>query len=121
MIARWLRMVPVGVAALLAADSSAAAPATARDVDLIRAADRGDIAAVQRLLADGASVRARDAQGRTALVAATYANWVHAARVLVAAGADVNAKDEISNSAYLLAGAHGYLENALCGEAFPVE
>jgi uncharacterized protein len=114
MIARWLRMVPVGVAALLAADSSAAAPATARDADLIRAADRGDIAAVQRLLADGASVRACDAQGCTALLAATYANRVDA-------GADVSAKDEISNNAFLLAGAHGYLENALCGEAFPVE
>jgi uncharacterized protein len=121
MTARWLRMALVGVAALLAADFPAAAPATARDADLIRAAERGDVAAVRRLLADGASVRARDAQGRTALLAATYANRVDAARVLVDAGADVDAKGEISNSAFLLAGAHGDLENALCVEAVPVE
>ncbi len=84
--------------------------APARDAGLIRAAEAGDAAAVKRLLGEGASVRARDGQGRTALVAATYGNRVEAARLLVAAGADVNAQDDLRNSAFLLAGARGYLE-----------
>jgi ankyrin repeat protein len=82
----------------------------ARDAELIRAAEAGDAPAVKRLLAQAASVRARDAQGRTALVAATYGNRVEAARLLIAAGADVNAQDDIRNSAFLLAGARGYLD-----------
>jgi ankyrin repeat protein len=82
----------------------------ARDAELIRAAEAGDAPAVKRLLAQGASVRARDAQGRTALVAATYGNRVEAARRLIAAGADVNAQDDLRNSAFLLAGASGYLD-----------
>ncbi len=46
----------------------ARAQAPARDAELIRAAEAGDATAVKRLLAQGASVRARDARGRTALV-----------------------------------------------------
>jgi uncharacterized protein len=88
----------------------ARAQAPARDAELIRAAEAGDATAVKRLLAQGASVRARDAQGRTALVAATYGNRIEVARLLIAAGADVNAQDDIRNSAFLLAGARGYLE-----------
>ena len=84
--------------------------AAGQDAELIRAAETGDAAAVKRLLADGASVRARDARGRTALLAATQGNHVAAARLLVGAGADVNAQDEIRDSAFLLAGARGYLE-----------
>ena len=45
--------------------------APGRDAELISAAEAGDAAAVKRLLGQGADVRARDAQGRTALVAAT--------------------------------------------------
>jgi hypothetical protein len=96
--------------ALVPGAAPAQNPAAGRDAELIRAAEAGDTPAVQRLLAQGASVRARDAQGRTALVAATYGNRVEAARALIAAGADVNAQDDIRNSAFLLAGARGYLE-----------
>ncbi len=86
------------------------AMAQAPDAALIEAAARGNAAEVRNLLARGAGVRARDAEGRTALVAATYGNHVEAARQLIAAGADVNAQDNIRNSAFLLAGARGYLE-----------
>ena len=54
-------------------------------------------------LAAGASVRARDAGGATALVQAAYGNHLPVARALVEAGADVNAKDETQQSAYLIA------------------
>mgnify|MGYP003950671485 CR=1 FL=1 len=38
------------------------------------AAARGDVAELRRLLATGAAIDARDAQGRTALLVATHAN-----------------------------------------------
>ena len=81
--------------------------APAQDQALIAAAERGDSAAVQQLLREAAGTGARDARGRTALLAATYANRVEAARLLIAAGADVNAKDSIGDSAFLYAGAEG--------------
>jgi len=83
------------------------AAATAQDLALIEAAGRGDLAVVERLIRDGASVRERDAQGRTALLAATQGDRIAAARALIAAGADVNAKDQIEDSPYLYAGAEG--------------
>jgi ankyrin repeat protein len=86
---------------------SAARPDPAQDQALIAAAERGDSAAVQRLLRDGAGVGARDDRGRTALLAATHGNRVEAARLLIAAGADVNAKDAIEDSPFLYAGAEG--------------
>ena len=95
----------------------APAQGAGRDAELIRAAEAGDAAAVKRLLAQRADVHARDAQGRTALVAATYGNHVEAARALIAAGADVNAQDEIRNSAFLLAGARGISKS--CGLRSP--
>jgi ankyrin repeat protein len=101
---------------LLAACIGAVAAPTVRgqapppDEALIKAAEAGDAAEVRRLLARGASVKARDAAGRTALVAATYGNRPDVAKLLIQAGADVNAQDDIRNSAFLLAGARGHLE-----------
>ncbi|MBB3015113.1 ankyrin repeat domain-containing protein [Cupriavidus alkaliphilus] len=77
---------------------------------LREAAARGDAAQVSALLARGASIDARDAQGRTALLLATHHNRVQAARVLIDAGADVNAQDAIHDSPYLYAGARGHNE-----------
>jgi ankyrin repeat protein len=68
-----------------------------RDQALIAASAKGDIAAVERLVAEGANVKARDSRGRTALLAATH-------------GSDVNAKDDIQDSPYLYAGAEGRTE-----------
>jgi ankyrin repeat protein len=81
--------------------------APGQDLALIAAAERGDSAAVQTLLREGASIDARDARGRTALLAATQADRVETARLLIAAGADVNAKDAIEDSPFLYAGAEG--------------
>lgn len=88
-------------------------PAAARatpEQQLRDAAARGDAAQVSALLAQGASIDARDAQGRTALLLATHHNRVQAARVLIDAGADVNAQDAIHDSPYLYAGARGHNE-----------
>jgi ankyrin repeat protein len=77
---------------------------------LIQAASKGDLAVVQRLIGEGASLEARDNRGRTALLAATHANHVAVARALIAAGADVNAKDDVEDSPFLYAGAEGRVE-----------
>jgi len=95
---------------LLAVVDDALAQPGDRDAQLIRAAEAGDAAQVRTLLAQGASVKARDARGRTALLAATQGNRVEAALLLIEAGADVNAQDDIRDSAFLLAGARGYVE-----------
>ncbi|WP_050817208.1 ankyrin repeat domain-containing protein, partial [Bordetella pertussis] len=60
------------------------------------------------LLAGGAPLEARDAQGNTPLLRATQGNHAEAAGALIEAGADVNAQNGIQDSAYLLAGARGY-------------
>ena len=73
------------------------AAAQSRDQALIAAAGKGDLAAVERLIREGASVKANDGRGRTALLAATHGNHVAVARALIAAGADVNAKDDIED------------------------
>ena len=95
---------------MFAALGNAGAQGTDRDAQLIRAAEAGEVAQVRPLLAQGASVKTRDARGRTALLAATQGNRIEAARLLIEAGADVNAQDDIRDSAFLLAGARGYLE-----------
>jgi len=79
----------------------------AGDRALLAAAEKGDVATVQRLLKSGIAADARDGAGRTALLVATRANRVEVARVLIAAKADVNATDNIQDSPYLYAGAEG--------------
>ncbi len=94
---------------LLAMVSPACTATSKADVDgLLRdAASRGDADAVRQAIEDGATLEARDGQGRTALLLATHGNNVDAARELIEAGADVNAKDAMQDSAYLYAGARG--------------
>ena len=79
------------------------------DAALIDAAGKGDLEAVKRLLAQGASVKATDGVGRTALIAAAYGDHVDVARALIAAGADVNTQDNTQQSAYLIPTADGGL------------
>ena len=99
-----------GAAVLGALAEASAQPGATGDMALIAAAERGDTAAIRKLLAEGAGVNARDGQGRTALLAATQRNRIEAARVLIEAGADVNAKDGLQDSPFLYAGAEGRLE-----------
>lgn len=94
---------------LLAMVTPACTATSKADVDgrLRDAASRGDAAAVRQAIEEGATLEARDGQGRTALLLATHGNNVDAARELIEAGADVNAKDVLQDSAYLYAGARG--------------
>lgn len=89
------------------AGTAGVAGTPAQDAALIAASERGDAAVVTRLLQEGASVTARDGQGRTALLAATHANRIETARALIAAGSNVNAKDNLQDSPFLYAAAEG--------------
>jgi hypothetical protein len=92
--------------------TSAADSAESQEInmDLIAAAGEGDVSKVKQLLAQGASVTARNERGVTALIAAAYGNHLDAAEALIAAGADVNAKDYTQQSAYLISTSEGFLD-----------
>ncbi|MFJ9694333.1 ankyrin repeat domain-containing protein [Kitasatospora sp. NPDC101183] len=77
------------------------------DRALLAAAHSGDVAAAREALTAGASVEARDAEGRTPLLRAAFADRVAVARLLVGAGADVNAQDGQLNSPWLVTGITG--------------
>src|SRR4051794_21460330 len=74
---------------------------------LVRAAGTGDAGEVRRLLAAGADVDERTADGRTAVTAAALGDHVAAARALIDAGADVDLQDEQRNNALLVSGETG--------------
>ena len=58
---------------------------------LFRAAHEGDVAQIERLIAEGADVNARDTKGRTSVHVAAFASEDAALRALAEAGADMNA------------------------------
>jgi len=96
--------------ALLLSTAAAWAQSPERDQALIAAAGRGDAAAVQRLMKEGASLLTRDDGGRTALVAAAYGNHVDTARILLEAGASPNVRDTVGRTAFMVAAVYGHLE-----------
>ena len=60
---------------------------------LFRAAADGDVDAINRLVAEGAKLNARDGRKRTPLMVAAHQRQYDAARALIAAGANVDAFD----------------------------
>jgi ankyrin repeat protein len=102
-----LRAILFAACAIMLNSPAKGIAATAQDLALIGAAGRGDLGVVEDLLREGASVKARDAGGRTALLAATQGDQIAVARALFAAGADANAKDNLEDSPYLCAAAEG--------------
>ncbi|AZO79775.1 hypothetical protein B5U98_28520 [Bosea sp. Tri-39] len=77
---------------------------------LLDAAGRGDLAAVNRLIAAGADLEARDGQRQTPLLLAVAGNHVAIAKALLAAGASPNAQAANQDTPWLLAGASGRTE-----------
>jgi len=107
------RLVAFAPLALLAAcgggDGGEGERTAARPVPgaLVRAAAAGDTAEVRRLLAAGADVDGRTADGRTAVTAAALGDHVATARALIDAGADVDLQDADRNNALLVCGETG--------------
>jgi ankyrin repeat protein len=84
----WQRIVPI-VLAQVAPDASELAAYRG----LHAAAARDDVAEIERLVAAGAELDARDGRGRTPAMVAAHQGAHDAARALIAAGADLDALD----------------------------
>ena len=80
-------------------------------IGLIDAAAAGDVDSLRALLETSElDLNVRDTRGRTALMAATYANQPAAVELLLQAGADVDLQDDMLNNPFLYAGAEGLME-----------
>lgn len=80
-------------------------------IGLIDTAAAGDIVGLRALLETSElDLNARDARGRTALMAATYANHPEAVDLLLRAGANVDLQDDLLNNPFLYSGAEGLME-----------
>lgn len=77
---------------------------------LRQAAQSGDTAAIERLIARGAALDEPDSSGQTALLLAVAGNHVAGARRLIEAGASINAQASNQDTPWLLAGARGRAE-----------
>ena len=64
-----------------------------QNMELIQSSERGDIESVKQLLKNGVDVTFKDADGRTALMAATQKNQLSIVKLLLDAGSDVNTRD----------------------------
>lgn len=83
----------------------------ASGIGLIDAAAAGDVVALRALLETSEfDLNMRDSRGRTALMAATYANQPAAVELLLRAGADVDLQDDMRNNPFLYSGAEGLME-----------
>lgn len=91
-------------AACLALIGVASARAQA-DQELIEAANRGDAAAVQRLLARGTDPNSQDSAGWTALRYAAAKGHGAVVQHLVASGADPNVRDDLLSQTALMTAA----------------
>lgn len=81
----------------------------------IAAVKTGDAATLQRLLAAGTDVNARDEAGSTLLMLAAHAGDLDMVRLLLGSGADVNASDErgwtaLAKAAYNAELKHGFAD-----------
>lgn len=90
---------------------------TASAQTLIQAAEQGDTAAIERLIAGGVAIDATDAAGQTPLLRAVQNNHLTAATRLIDAGANINAQAANQDTPWLLAGALG--RTAMLRHMFP--
>ena len=77
---------------------------------MAEAAERGDAAAIDRLIAAGAAVDVADEVGRTPLLLTVEHDRFEAFKALLAGGADINAQAKNLDTPWLLAGARGRTE-----------
>jgi ankyrin repeat protein len=82
-------------------------PMTATAQTMLEAAERGDTASVERLIASGAPIDQANASGQTPLLLAVQSNHLAVATRLIDAGANINAQAANQDTPWLLAGALG--------------
>ena len=78
-----------------------------RDGAMLRAAARGDVDTLRRLIAAGVSLQSANAAGETPLLLAVKHNHLSAAVLLIDAGSSINAQAANKDTPWLLAGALG--------------
>ena len=81
-----------------------------RPADLYTAAKDDDIELIERLLAGGANIDARDARGYSPLMLATYAGNQRAVECLLENGADPNSSDAAGNTVLMGAAFKGHTD-----------
>lgn len=90
--------IAIGLAAITGSPAMAQVAPTAAEAaaytGLHAAAQKGDVAKIEKLAAGKADLNARDANGRTPLHVASFAKQREAIRALVKAGADINLLDK---------------------------
>ena len=74
------------------------------------AARSGDVASIDRLIADGADLDAQDLQGNTALYQASRAGRTDAVERLLAAGADVDLENSFGSTPVHVAARYGHAD-----------
>ncbi len=88
----------IGIAVIVGSPAMAQVAPTASEAaaytGLHAAAQKGDVAKIERLAASKADLNARDSNGRTPLHVASFAKQRDAIRALVKAGADINLLDK---------------------------
>lgn len=82
-------------------------PMTATAQTMLDAAERGDTAGVERLIASGAPIDHANASGQTPLLLAVQNDHLAIATQLIDAGANINAQAANKDTPWLLAGALG--------------
>ncbi|HZX85771.1 MAG TPA: ankyrin repeat domain-containing protein [Reyranella sp.] len=82
-------------------------PMTATAQTMLAAAERGDTAGVERLIASGAPIDQANTSGQTPLLLAVQNNHLAVATRLIDAGANINAQAANQDTPWLLAGALG--------------
>src|SRR5262245_429663 len=103
-------MLPLALIALVLFLALTGGEGRDENADLVVAAARGDLETLRQLLAGGVDVNSRDAQGRTAVTAAVYANDLDAVQALIEAGAEVDIQDDMRANALLATGETGNVE-----------
>lgn len=101
---------PTASAALSPTEENMSEEKSTLTQQLIQAAELGNLAVVLQSIQAGADINGRDAQGRTAAMAATHNNQIDTLRALIQAGADINIRDNRSDNPFLYASAEGLFE-----------
>lgn len=113
----WLLIITLAFAGFESSLCYAKSSQTSLDAALLSAVHDGNVKNVKTLLAQGASVNARDDDGRTPLMNASYVGETEwgfrpftVVELLLAHGADVNAKDKSGGTALMTAAATNSME-----------
>jgi len=80
------------------------------DRELIAAAERGDAATVQKLIARGANVNAKDEKQDSAFLVASARGRTEVVKLTLAAGADLKSTNRYGGTGLIPACHHGHLE-----------